>query len=818
MHKILFLFFLLPLSCFAQTDSMVSKNIFTKLERYSANHVVEKVYLHLDKPYYAAGDTIYFKAYLTLGNQHVLSARSGVLHVELIDNNTNKIKQSENLEVTNGVTWGDFALSDSLSKASYRLRAYTRSMRNEGGFFEQNIPIGAVHVPKESKTNAGTVAANKPDLQFFPEGGNLVSGIKSKVAFKAIGSNGLGTMVKGEVVDNENKPICTFTSTHLGMGYFYLMPENNKAYKAKVTYANGAQDMVSLPTADDNGISLSVNNDSLANAVMNIAAGKSCYQKNKNKDYTLAIYSNGKLTNIIFKLDTPVVTGGLYKRGLHSGITRLTLFSPTGEALCERLVFIQNDDLLKLSVSSDKESYAKREKVTIKLNAFNPNSRPVKGDFSVSVTDEGKVPVDEGNESTILNNLLLTSDLKGKVEQPNYYFSSNLPEVQANLDVLMLTQGYRHFEWKAVLNDQTPAVIYKPENLLNVSGTVKTYSGKIVPNGEVNLANIKQLIARDTTADANGHFNFNNLYIIDTAKLFLRPGKKNKNGQVTIDKPDFPEIAQVSATDTSNATITPQIAVEMQKRYQQQGGSMKKGIVLQQVNIKSKGQKNPSDDPWKPKLEHSSNLNGPGDADQIIMGDKLMGCVNLADCLVSVIHGVRIAHNNGVPVFYSLHTPVALSGATKPMAVQLDGIIEDQSVLDEVSYTDVYSIEILSSSQYSAIYGSEGSGGLIVITTKRGSGSLSLVALAPGLTTYSFNGFYKAREFYSPKYEAGRSAGTIRDVRTTIFWKPVVITDKFGKATFDYYNADGTGNYRVVVEGIDDKGNIGRQVYHYKVE
>src|ERR1700749_3919159 len=160
MYKTLLLFLLFPIACFSQTDSTVSKNIFTKLERYSVNHVVEKVYLHLDKPYYAADDTIYFKAYLTLGNQHVLSARSGVLHVELIDNITNKIRQSENLEVTNGVTWGDFELSDSLSKASYRLRAYTRSMRNEGGFFEQNIPVGPVHVSKGNKTNTGTVAAN----------------------------------------------------------------------------------------------------------------------------------------------------------------------------------------------------------------------------------------------------------------------------------------------------------------------------------------------------------------------------------------------------------------------------------------------------------------------------------------------------------------------------------------------------------------------------------------------------------------------------------------------------------------------------------
>jgi len=131
----------------------------------------------------------------------------------------------------------------------------------------------------------------------------------------------------------------------------------------------------------------------------------------------------------------------ILKRRLHTGIATVTLFLPTGESLCERLLFVQNYDQLNLGVSSDKAVYAKREKVNINLNAINRAGNPAEGHFSVSVTDESKVPVDENAENTIISNLLLTSDLQGYVEQPNYYFADTSADAGKNLDVLMLSPG-----------------------------------------------------------------------------------------------------------------------------------------------------------------------------------------------------------------------------------------------------------------------------------------------------------------------------------------------------------------------------------------
>jgi hypothetical protein len=816
---LLFFILLLPATCFAQLDSAVSLSLISKFAGYSKKHPIEKVYLQFDKPYYAAGDTIYFKAYLTLGDAHLLSALSGVLYAELINNTTNKIAQTEKLEVVNGVAWGDFALSDTLTKSAYRVRAYTKLMRNEGesSFFEQNIAVApvmtkAVYNAGQSTLILGSTA--KADVQFFPEGGSLVTGVNSKIAFKAIGPDGLGTAITGEVIDNDNKKVCDFTSAHLGMGYFYLKPEIGKTYKAKITCINGEQVMADLPVAIDDGIGLSVSNDSANIATVNITANKACYNSNKGKDYTLSIYSGGKLVTLTCRLDSMLIPLYLHKRTLHSGITRLTLFSPEGEPLSERLLFIQNNDQLKLNISSDHSTYNKKEKVTIQLNANDKGDQPVSGDFSVSVIDEGKVPVDTNAENTILSNLLLTSELKGHIEQPGYYFNTPTPGTFANLDLLMLTQGYRGFEWKQVLNDRDTMPQYQPEKLLNLSGNIQTLNGKPVPNAEVGLGSIRQLLAIDTTADAAGKFSFNSLYITDTTTLLLKAGKGNKSWKAIINPVDEPIITPLPLTGNAIAasTIKPEIAAEMKKQYWQ-SGNLHKGIILKEVDIKEN--KNPE---HLVPLLHSDNLNGAGRADQVVMGDDLVGCPVFIDCLRGKLRGVRFG-SGGI---YSARTPIELNGNTKTMEIIMDGVLIDESdpslqPLQNINAADIYSIEVLENPAYLAVYGSKATGGALVITMRNGSERNS-VNIQPGLTNIKFSGFYKARTFYSPKYEVKTPEYSLPDNRSTIYWQPVLLTDKSGNASFNFYNADGENTtYRVVVEGMDAKGYIGRSVYYYTV-
>ena len=258
------------LSLFAQDDSSPTL-LVNKLKSFNQTRPAEKAYLHFDKPYYAAGDTIYFKAYTVMGERLDLSRISGVLHVELI-NAKNKIDQSIKLQLVNGLANGDFALPDSLPAGNYRIRAYTRWMRNEGedGFFEKTIPVGSVEKNKvaESAFSNNKPGTDKPEVQFLPEGGELLTGISCKIAFKATGASGLGIAVQGVITDNFGKNVATFNSAHLGMGSFELKPEYGKTYQAMLTFADGSRDNIYLPQVKEKGIVLQITDDDQARALI----------------------------------------------------------------------------------------------------------------------------------------------------------------------------------------------------------------------------------------------------------------------------------------------------------------------------------------------------------------------------------------------------------------------------------------------------------------------------------------------------------------------------------------------------------------------
>src|SRR6185437_16167616 len=198
---------------YCQAGADVTAGAISKLKTLLTDHIAEKAFLQFDRPYpyYVAGDVVYFKAYVTMGERHEPSTISGVLHVDLIDKNDALLK-SISLQLINGTGWGDFALPDTLQKGAYRIRAYTQWMRNDKKpyFFDQFISVSSVN--NVDRVAENTTQGLKPELQFFPEGGNLVIDVPSKVAFKAVGTNGMGINVTGVVVDNDHKEVAKINS------------------------------------------------------------------------------------------------------------------------------------------------------------------------------------------------------------------------------------------------------------------------------------------------------------------------------------------------------------------------------------------------------------------------------------------------------------------------------------------------------------------------------------------------------------------------------------------------------------------------------
>ena len=886
------------------------------LQKQATETPFEKVYLHLDKPYYGAGDTVWFKAYLVTGAQHYLSGISYVLNVDLIDEQS-VIKKSIKLPVVNGLTFGDIVLADTIPEGNYRIRAYTNWMRNFGAeyFFDKTIRIvnavnskvftratysyakqngqqtvntdivytdlsgkpyskrevkyevglggkpvtkgkgttdetGNLHLsfisPAGASSGTGEIfteirlddqktvdklipikaTSTDVDVQFFPESGSLVNGIASKIAFKATGADGLGADVKGSITDAQNNLVGSFNSAHLGMGTFMLAPQQGKNYIANITFPDGRQSVVALPRAVDKGYVITINNaDTLNNVIVAINGNRAAEQSG---GVTLVGQSGEK---ICFegkgKPGQTEFTAVIPKSRFPSGIVQFTLFdSVTGEPLNERLVFIQNPDQLKLELSSPKTPYAPRKNVKIDLNATNKEGKPVQGNFSVAVVDETFVPVDEAAESTILSSILLSSDIKGYIEQPNYYFTNTNSKTATDLDALMLTQGYHRFEWKQIINNSWPEITFQPERSITISGQVKTLGGKPVVKGKVSLFSKSDgLFLVDTVTDKNGRFTFNMIFA-DSSKFTIKALSSRGKENVELKLDVIPQPIKTNK-NTADVMVNLSKGIEpfLRNNYDHYEAALKYGIgdhtiLLKEISISKIRPKYARQLAEERAVEFSSNLNGKGQSDQVITADDIeqYGGATLFDVLNGRIAGVEFRRDsNGNLAPYSIRSSNQLNGPAQPMTFVIDGMFGRDITLIPVS--QIGSVEVLRSMNYLAAYGSRASNGILLITTKHGGQDQTPANSFNGTIEYSPMGYYKARQFYSPKYDHPARVTNMPDLRTTIFWKPIIETDKDGNASIDFFNADGKGKYRVVVEGIDYKtGSLGRRVYHYTVE
>lgn len=815
MKVIRLLFFFLPVLyvtvAFAQTDTSFIIRADNAIARQPP---VEKVYLHLDKPAYNFADTIWYKAYTVIGQHHQLSALSGVLYVELISPNDTLISR-QILKLSAGTAAGDIPLAATLQQGVYRIRAYTKWMRNANAgpayFYGHKIRIGGILAPFAA---ANKQIAPKPDVQFFPEGGNLVVGIRSRVAIKAINGNGLGEDIKGVIEDNAGNVVADFATQHLGMGVFALIPQSGKTYRAKIISAGESVYTVDLPHTKEQGYTLAINNSRRDSLVIKVAISDALLKQRQGSSFYLLAQSAGKIYySATAVLNSPVFGASISKSRFPSGILQVTLFDDKNQPVAERIAFIKSSDSLTLKLSAPSEVYKTRQPVKFSLDAA-AGGKPANGTFSVAVINETVSGADDASESTILNNLLLTFDLKGNIEQPNYYFGNN-SQAKADLDVLMLTQGYRRFEWKQALAAEPAPIAFQPENSLELVGTVQTMGGKPVPNGKVVLTAPRDNIIIDTLTDINGNFRFTKLDISDTSKVTLNAKKSNNNNnvQVTVLNPGYAEIIKGMVADTTASQLPLQVAALLQQKYVdyqqlQKEALIKRGRVLKEVQIKANHIRS------APQLTYSSNLNGPGHANQVIMGDDLNmnACANVADCLRGKVMGVMF-DADGSPRNTRSLTSIG-GGDREHMKLIVDGIMIEGSHLSELNSNDIYSIEVLRSAAYLAIYGSNAPGGALVITMRRGESRARQTSFS-GVITFQFRGFTPTRSFYSPKYTA---ATPLPDTHSTVYWNPYVFTDAQGKASFEYFNAGGKGVYRVVMEGIDADGNLGRQVYRYKVQ
>jgi hypothetical protein len=888
---------MLLLAFVPKADDPIEK-LVGALQKWADTNPQEKVYLHMDKPYYALGDTIWFKGYVTIGSRHQLSALSGALYVDFITEHDSVIR-SLKLPITTGMVVGEFALGDDFNEGSYRIRAYTQWMRNAGEdyFFDKTFTVGntstdnvvtkadyqynevgnkpvltallnytndsgkalsdkevkyqividkkvvqtrsaktdamgsfRINIENDKRVNLSgsyirtiidgiqrdfPIKANlaQNDVQFFPESGNLVAGLSSRVAFKAVGIDGLGANITGKIVDEANNDVVQLTTLHAGMGSFLLRSEAGKTYTAKITMPNGSTKSVALPKVADDGYVLSVYQPNKDSVLVRIGASAKQVAAAASVGF-IAQVSGETIFASPVKIAKATTSIWLEKKLFPSGVAQFTLFSNTGEPLNERVAFISTNDQMQLNVKTAKTTYKGRDQVAINLESKDSKGNDVAGTFSVSVIDESKVPVDESEESSIFSNILLTSDLKGYIEKPNYYFVKPTEETDKALDNLMLTQGYRRFTWKEIAAE-VPKPVFAAEGLgFGVSGQIMNLGRKVSPNAIVDLISLRGGVAKQVTADDQGRFKFDGIFLTDSIRFAVGGHSAKGSDKVKILIDTLPKLRMSKNPNmgdiSTNITGTLKAYIENGKKLDdiyEKTGQLDKVQRLKEVRIKAR------------RIKEDANINPQGmfrvpeaSADQVIkFGDDASNCLTLAMCLQARIPGVRVETTLGYTKLLSSRGALGLI---------LDGRkIDDPDQMSEildggVQPEDVAKIVVVRTNMaLISTLGGDGNGYLLIIM-KTGT---SRKQYNPAIANISPKGFNKVREFYSPKYDAP-VAGQLPDLRTTVYWDPRIKTDVTGKSTFTFNNADGPGSYKVIIEGINAAGELGHQVYRYTVQ
>lgn len=867
--------------CMLATISIKAQDLqglLTKINSYHDTRPIEKLYLHLDKYSYTTGETVWFKAYATVGVENFLSNISNIAYVELI-NPKEEVVSNLRIPLLTGIGMGDITLTDTLVEGTYRIRAYTNWMRNDSSlyFFNENIQVsngrtdnvlsgsyldkdnytiqlqdvqknplagetvrytivsqagkqlkrgrvktndeGYLEIPfkddyadaklsilftnkaqaqveKIFKLPNTTVSQNS--VQFFPEGGSLLTNSINKIAIKTLKPDGLGIASRTVILTATGDTAATVVTNHLGMGSVPLFVQDSEPLTAYTTFDEGATIKTKLPPAVSSGYNIQVNNansDKLF-AQINVSADK----QDNEEVYFIA----QQMGNVYFASKQPASKSELVfsvpKADLPNGLLTITILNSNLEPLIERPVFIYNDKkALPLVADADTPTSGKRKKVSVSLEAGEPSDSIRSAVLSASVINTAKIKDNPKTSPNILSSLLLSADIKGYIEDPGYYFDE---ETKTNdIDNLLLTQGWRKIDVTTVPDEREP--MFSPEKSISIKGQARKLGRKApVPYANMVLVpthNFMDFI--DTVANEEGYFEFDNLLFPDSIKFLVtaKDEKGKKNIDITIAEEAAAAIDANKNAPGERNNINADYIDELlnSKKYfsgLEAQGLMEKSIALEEVIVTAR-------QPRHKASERSANLNGAGNADQVISADDLATCSSLEVCLNGRLTGVTF--RGGIP--YSTR-----SGGE--MQVILDGMYVEGDMLSMTPPMDVESIEVLRNVNYTAIYGSFGGNGLIVITTKSGTSGLQRNYTPKGITTVQPQGFHIHKTFYKPIYEPDSGTTLQQDLRTTIHWEPNIVTDEKGKATFDFYTSDEAGEYLIMIEGLDVNGRLGRKM------
>jgi len=763
-----------------KSNAQAIQEVQNSFNVYKQTALQEKVFVHTDKTTYLPGEIMWLKVFCVDGNDHKPLNLSKVVYVEILDNNQGPIAQAK-IAMKNGIGDGSLYIPVTVNNGNYKFRAYTSWMKNFSAdyYFEKVITIIN---PLKSPDNTAKETAAANSIQFFPEGGNLVGGIASKVAFKAIDKNGRGITVRGAVVDQHNDTVARFKSLKFGMGNFSFTPATGNSYKA-IVWINGSQQTQGLPEINSQGYVMSVaDNGAQLNVTVRGTDGNVfmfAHTRQEVKAAESATISNG------------IVKFTVNKSSLGDGISSITIFNSAKQPVCERLYFKRPAQKLFITAGTDQQQYGLRKKVNINVSAKDQGSKQVPASMSMAVYRIDSLQnVDHSN---IFDYLWLSSDLKGTIESPDYYFSNVNAETDEAIDNLMLTQGWRRFDWKEVLANKPAAFTYLPEykghivtakvtnTLTNApAANIMTYMG--VPG--------KRVQVYTSQSDSTGH-------VLFSTKDFYGPGELVVQTNEMIDSTYRIDIASPYSEQYSKTA-----APKFEFTNGMQNALQAHSLGVQVLNIYST---NNIKRTYDPGADSTAFYGKPYKTYKL---DDFTRFTTMEEDLREYVSEDNIVHSRGRFHIKVLNDRGFLD--SDPLVI-LDGVpIFDINKIFSVDPLKVNKLEV---NRERYFYGPSADEGIFSFTTYKGD--LGGVELNPKAVVIDYEGMQLRREFYSPAYETDAQVKSrIPDFRNVLYWTPAV--NEQGKISF--FTSDQAGKYVGVVQGLTNNGDAGSQYFTFDVK
>ncbi len=774
MYFLIMLVFVIPSLSKTYGQTEVAGEVLTALRQVPQAMPQQKLFIHTDKDEYLAGESIWFRAYLVNAYTHEPDHISTNLQVHLLSVQGDLIDFGL-VRMQNGYGFGDFQLPDSLPDGNYHILGYTDLMEAWG---EDEAFRKKIFVHNKGQANYINRAGMRQNRRFnndldklqsvrqfaiFPEGGHLVKDIDSRVAFKAADGLGNGLDISGSLHAADGTKLLTFESFHDGMGSFTFTPERGQSYTARVKFPDGRSVEKVLPEALDEGYALKVDREG-ENLRVGVETNFDSRQYNIPLDIFILVqtrghayfYELGQLRQGRFSTTLPLDM-------LPTGVAQITVFDANSTPLAERLVFVNHDDIHQVSVQTAPMFIGGREGV--EANAFfgEVNIGDDRAGFSTALLGGfGKPPSYGENIATWF---YLTSEIGHLIKEPWYYLSGTTEAHLKASDLLMLTHGWRRFDWDNILAGDFGNVDAEPENRLTIKG------------------NVALLRAQDSPGEQTVELR---LYDGTAAEVYRTTSRHT--GEFKFDGLEFDELTRVSLI-VPESRRERQLIVELDRReYDRQ--PYNKGFYTQSHDITRRGTS------WRRISQPITTLPSHTEAkrseppsmlgvipDQVLYIDDIRG---EPDNMESLLIG-------RVQIFRG---PVSINLSTTPVYL-LDGTTVSQQAFMSLNPLELEKIEIFTGPS-TARFGASGAAGALHAVSKSGDTGYS--------SEFTVTGYHIPRRFY--QHEIQYHEYRELNVEKTIMWDNRVRPDARGRSRYVFLGLDDFDYVRLIFQGVDSEGRI----------